>query len=301
MELIPPENQQNLNPNPVNPDTSPETSNQTENQPQQNAEGTPEAPTSAAYKIFDFVRASIFELFLVALFSILILTTFNYFNLIPLSSVFPTLSFLPQENNIHNELVSGTSETLNANLQNLSTCNSVVDKNIVLNYLVTCQNPLIVKNNTQQEIIQDIPNSSTSPNASVQINFSIQIKLNSTTKNNKSFTSGILINNDSTKNQIFIFYYPYTHTWLAEFVYSNSSKEFDNLYTTTISSIQNGNFSLTISEDGKTLSVLLPNGIMDIFNLKESLYSKSGTISFSSAVPPRSSLTVYSFNYYVPQ
>jgi membrane glycosyltransferase len=70
-------------------------------QPNQNSiSGMPaqtEVQKSIVVKILDFVGESIFEFFLIILFSVLFLTILNYFKLLPLSSIFPFLSFLPHQ------------------------------------------------------------------------------------------------------------------------------------------------------------------------------------------------------------
>jgi hypothetical protein len=70
-------------------------------QPNQNSiSGMPaqtEVQKSIVVKILDFVGESIFEFFLIILFSVLFLTILNYIKLLPLSSIFPFLSFLPHQ------------------------------------------------------------------------------------------------------------------------------------------------------------------------------------------------------------
>ena len=94
MEVIPPSSLQSQQ---QNQNIEPETTDQ------------PEVQTSTVWKIFDFIRSSVFEVVLIGLFSVIILTTLNYFNIIPLSSIFPALSFLPQQNSIQGSISNNNS------------------------------------------------------------------------------------------------------------------------------------------------------------------------------------------------
>ena len=295
MELIPPENQQNLNPNPVNPDTAPETSNQPENQPQ--------TQQSKLYKIFDFVRASIFELFLLALFSILILTTFNYFNLIPLSSVFPTLSFLPQQQNTQNAILNTISQDdityFSNNFPNLSSCNSSVGKNIVLGSLVKCNYPETFtssKKQVQYLLVPSTDQSSYVGTNGVQINYALKIDTNG------KDDMGLLFGDDATGNRFYIGYYPTRKSWGIQFLFGSTISDFTPLYSPPENSASHrAFFSVMVSGDGKTIGIIFPDGTIHAYNENLSFYTKAGSLPIVAILPPSSTLTIYSLNYYTPQ
>lgn len=293
MELIPPENQQNLNPNPVNPDTVPETSNQPENQLQ--------AQQSKLYKIFDFIRASIFELFLVALFSILILTTFNYFNLIPLSSVFPALSILPQQQQSSgNTYINNSSQDditfFNSNISSLSACNPIPNNNIILNPIINCKSPTKIINTGKNTMYTGIPNTNITGNTDIQINFALKITIG------KGYQpDGLMFGGDPTENRMYISYDNGSNSWGIQFLYGKTVTQFQPFYSVSSSSVQRVYFSALISKNGKQITILSPNGLIQAYSLKGSLYAKDGTIPVTAVVNPNSEVDIYSLNYYAPQ
>ncbi len=295
MEVIPPASIQNPLgiPNPVST-------------PNQNTEAAPqqeEAPKSTAYRIFDFIRTSIFELTLIALFSILILTTFNYFNLIPLSSVIPALSFLPQQQNVQNAAINTSSQDdliyFSNNFQNLAACNSNSnDKNIILNQLIKCANPQKFINTDKEVSYVFVPNSDqiVPGNKGVQVNFAL--KADSNGKNDL----GLMFGGDPSENRFYISYYPSFNAWGIQFLFASKITDFVPFYTPSNNSIsQRAFFSIKLSSDGKTLTVLFPNGDIESFNYNKSFYTKTGNLPITGLVPKNSELDVYSLNYYTPQ
>jgi hypothetical protein len=281
MEVIPPSNLQNSQVPNIQP--------QNETQPEEEKKES----------IFDFIRSSIFELFLVFLFLIIILTTFNYFNLIPLSSVFPVLSFLPQQNSLQNELISRNNRVFNGAPQNLSTCNPILDKNILLNYLVSCNNPKTIINSKSNYYDNPISTDGITTTQFIQINVGMEISVLNEKNQNNTFTSGLMLDSKSDKNGMYIFYQGYSNTWMVKFTYSKS-QEFESLYNPIPSNPEIGNFSITISPNGTTVNILIPNGLIKTFNLKESVYGNSNTLIPSIIAQPYTKLTLYSLNYYTP-
>ena len=295
MEVIPSSNLQN------------QQQNQNSNLGNQNVAGEtvaqPETQASTLWKIFDFVRTSIFELFLIALFSILILTTFNYFNLIPLSSVFPALSILPQQQNLQTAIINTTSQSDNVyfsnNFQNLSSCNNPNnDKNITLNQIIKCSNPQKFTNTKNNVTYSFIPNTDQASigDKGVQINFAIKVDTNG------KDDLGLMFGGDSTANKVYISYYPNQNAWGTQFLFGSKITDFIPIYSPANAlTSQRAFFSLRVSTDGKTLALILPNGDIKIFNEGESFYTKAGTLPITALLPSNSSITIYSLNYYTPQ
>ena len=282
MEVIPPSNLQN----PQTPITQPSADTQPDEEKKES--------------IFDFIKSSIFELFLVLLFSIIILTTFNYFNLIPLSSIFPALSFLPQQQTLNNYQSSTSSQDditfFNNGIMNLSACTPPHDNNIILNSIVTCKNPTKVLNSGQKPIYTRIVNSDFTSDSQIQINFALKVIQGKDYK-----PSGLMLGGGPEENRMYISYDNNSNSWGVQFLTGKDITPFESLYTTPSSSVQRTYFSVIISKDGKQIVLLLPNGIIQTYNLKGSLYSKDGTIPSTAVVYPNSEVDIYSLNYYTPQ
>lgn len=253
--------------------------------------------------IFAFIKTSLFELFLILLFSIIILATFNYFNLIPLSSVFPALSFLPQQQNTQSAVFNAASQDdiayFSNNFYNLSSCgNTRSDKNIVLNQIVSCNTPKKITNTTKETNYVFVPNTDQiiAGDKGVQINFAIKVNTNG------KDDLGLMFGGNPTENRLYIAYYPSQNAWGAQFLLGSKITDFvPTYYPTDTSASQRAFFSLKISADGKTLTLIFPNGDIETFNEGQSFYAKDGTLPITAVIPLNSTMTIYSLNYYIPQ
>ena len=290
MDVIPPsnlQNQQNLNTNQSIP--------------------TPENQAAESHginRIFDFVRMSLFEVFLVALFSVLLLATFNYFNLIPLSSILPALSFLPQSNNQQNNSIYSINQDdvayFSNNFQNLSSCNlSNKDNNILLNQLIKCTTPQRFVNTSNKISYSTIPNSDQQGligGTGLQINLSLKVD------SNGKDDLGLIFGGDPTQDRLYLTYYPSQNVWGVQFLLGDKVTDLTPIYYSPYSSnSQRAYFSLRFSGYGKTLSILFPNGDMEVFHQEKSFYTKYNNLPITTLIPKKSAITIYSLNYYTPQ
>ena len=280
MEVIPPVNLQN---------TPAITTPQVETPPEEEKKES----------FFDFIKSSIFELFLVLLFSIIILTTFNYFKLIPLSSIFSPLSFLPQQQQWSASSSNGASlddvSFFNSDFNLLSACNYKPANDIIINTIVNCNKPLTLKNNGKNYSFSSIPGTDQiQPNKStgVQINLAIKIINNSNTH------IGLVFGGGNDENRFYLTYYPSEKAWGDQFFLGSRVTDFSPVY---LSSVQRINFSLKISGDGKTVTLILPNGKIETINSNQSFYAKDNSLPIGALLPLNSQMIIYSLNYFVDQ
>jgi hypothetical protein len=248
--------------------------------------------------IFAFIENILFELFLIVLFSAVILTTFNYFNLIPLSSIFPTLSFLPQQQSMQTAINTTSQDDVtffSSNVSSLSACNPTRDKNIILQTIITCKNPTKIFNAGKNPIYSGIPNAGISSGDQMQINFALKI-----IPGKNHMQNGLMLGGGADENRMYISYVN-PNSWGVQFLYGKTVTLFDPLYQPPSSSIQRSYFSIIISKDGKQVTILLPSGLMKSYTLQGSLYSKDGTIPATAVVEPNSEVDIYSLNYYTNQ
>ena len=278
MEVIPPSNLQNTQ----TPITQPSADIQPDEEKKES--------------IFDFIKSSIFELFLVLLFSIIILTTFNYFNLIPLSSVFPALSFLPQLQSNQNFSLNQSKNDIsffNNNLKNLSGCEIYPAVDTTLSQIIKCSNPQTIINTSTKYKYQLIQNTDISSEGNLQISFALKINYQKLNYND----TGLVFGGDAKENRIVISYQPASESWGISFLYGNKYSGFKSIYIPYQKETR-ANFSLIISKDGKNLGILLPNGLMQLFQLEGSLYNRDGNIPTVASVAPGAQLTIDSLNYW---
>lgn len=263
------------------------------------------APAAEKETVIDRIKSWIFELFLISLFTVLILATFNYFNLIPVSSVFPALSFLPQQaptdrTNVDLSLQNDLSFFKN-NFNVLSACNPQVGKDLILNQIVKCNSPILDFNTGKDFIYDQVTNSDIQPNFDSSSSNQLQINIALKIIPHRGYKpSGIMLGGDPTENRLFIAYDLQSTSWGVILLYGKKISSFDPLYLTTLSTIERANFSITISKDGKTVSILLPNGVLRIYNLEKSLYTGEGTIPSTLVVAPGSEVDLFSLNYLTP-
>ncbi len=280
----------------------------TENQNQQqnsvivNVSQTNKLPNASfPQKFFIHAKTLIFEAFLIVFFSLLILLAFNYFNLIPLSDINPVFYALPRLQSRSNSFISGAasddSTFFNSGFPNLSACNPLVEDNIIINSLVSCTSPVVYKN-TGFKVTYNGVSTPIAPdqNKPLQINFAVKLVFGND-YNYKSGNDGIILGGDQAENRIFILYNYATQTWGVFFIYGEKLTQFQPIYTVTAGTTQRAFFSLLISPDGKQISLISPNGLLQTFTSQGSLYSKDGTISTSAVVAPNSEVDVYSLNY----
>ena len=256
-------------------------------------------------KFIDLINSFIFELVLIGLFSTIILTAFNYFNIIPISSVFPALSFLPQQNSVQKIINTASQDDISFfsnNFPNLATCdNSKFDKTLMLNQIIRCTGPqkltnTNVKNDTDYQYIQNTDNPEFIGDKGVQINLALKIQTSG--KND----AGIMFGGSETENRFYIAYYPEQNAWGIHFLFGKEIKDFIPIYTPpSISNTQRAFFSVNVTTEGKTISIVFPNGVIYSYSSDKNFYTKGGSLPMTAVLYKNSEMTIYSLNYYTPQ
>jgi len=272
------------------------------NQPNSQADSSESESKSLSLKFTGSIKQYSLEIFLIATFSVVILTALNYFNIIPISSVFPVLSFLPQQNQTQNNTIVASQDDLsffNSNFRNLATCdNSNIDKHLILNQIIKCTNPQEFTNTTNKTIYSFIPNTDqlSIGDKGVQINFSIKADTNGRDD------LGLMFGGDTTDNRLYLAYYPNQNSWGTQFLFGSTVTSFVPIYhPATTSTSQRAFFSLKVSADEKTLTLLFPNGDIETFNEGKSFYTKNGDLPITAVLPPGSAITIYNLNSFTPQ
>ncbi len=243
------------------------------------------------FVIFNFLRTGVFEASLIFFLLILMLATFNYYNLIPLSQTFSFLAFLPQKGG-QAGLTNSEISFFKNNLVNLSSCNPITN-DISLNNVVECDKPIKTLNNKNKVMYTTVPNSEVLGTNGIQINLAIGVNAG-TTRNR----CGVILGGGPDKNRIFISY-DLSGQWGVIFLYKNKVMDFIPIYSPSTSYPLLANFSIRVSKDGKTIAILSPDGIIHIFNLEDSVFD-NGTIPATVVTAPNSSVTLYQLNYYTP-
>jgi hypothetical protein len=252
-------------------------------------------------KLIDFINSFIFELVLIGLFSIIIVTVLNYFALVPLSSVFPILSFLPQQNSVQ-KVINTTSQDdiafFSNNFTNLSACNNTdADKNIILNQIIICSNPQKFSN-----LAKDVDYQYVTSDPSVISDKGVQINLALKARNNGKDDVGIMFGGGATENRFYLVYKQDQKAWGLTYLFASKSSDFIPIYSPDSTSIaQRAYFSINVTADGKTISVVFPNGIVYSYNGDKNFYAKEGSLPLTAVLPKNSEITIYSLNYYTPQ
>ncbi len=245
---------------------------------------------------FNYLKTFVIETILIVFLSSFILFTLNYFNLIPLSDIFPVFYALPKLQSQSSSFILGRNDDsyfFNSNYANLSACNPHLENNLSLNNLVSCSNPMIIKNIGKDVIFKLISNPF-SPGENVQLQINIALKLIP----GKGYkTGGIILGGGPNENRIFISYNSPSKTWGINVIYADKQTQYQPIYSVADNSVQRSFFSLLISTDGKQVSIISPNGLLQTFSLTGSLYSKDGSITATAAVGPDTELDIYSLNY----
>lgn len=256
-------------------------------------------------KFIGFINSFIFELVLIGLFSVIILITLNYFNIIPISSVFPALSFLPQQNSVQKIINTASQDDIsffNNNFPNLASCdNSNIDNSLILNQIISCTNPQKfinsnVKNETDYQVIPNTDDPGLIGDKGVQINLALKAQTNG------KDDTGIMFGGDSTENRFYIAYYPQQNAWGIQFLFGNKVTEFIPIYTpSSISNAQRAFFSVKVAEDEKTISIIFPNGVIYSYSSDKNFYTKAGSLPITIVLYKNSNMFIYNLNYYTPQ
>jgi hypothetical protein len=164
------------------------------------------------------------------------------------------------------------------------------------NIVEIVDNQVFIKGELLQNIIQ---NSSIVVTIPLTITTHLKVK---TENEGKDVTTGILFINDTSNtpakpaqvNSLYLFYYVPSNTWTLRYKYQGESKYY-TLYT-NIDELKEGNFTLAIAKDGKTVKVTYENGQRTI-SLPTSLYAITNRMLMNIQVASDSTLEVSSLMY----
>lgn len=287
------------------PDNKPSDQSLSLNDPSKQTDPNQPEQKNLLLKFIGFINSSILEIVLIGLFSAIILTILNYFNIIPISSVFPTLSFLPQQTQVQKIIVIPSQNDISFfsnNIPNLASCdNSNIDRSLILNQIISCVSPqkfinLNVKSKMDYQLIPNTNDPALIGDKGMQINLALK------TQTNGRDDIGIMFGGESTENSFYLAYYPQQNAWGIQFLFGNKVTEFIPIYTPLlISNTQRAFFSVKVTEDGKTISIVFPNGAIYSFNSDKKFYVKGGSLPMTVLLYKNSDMTIYNLNYYTPE
>lgn len=154
--------------------------------------------------------------------------------------------------------------------------------------------------NTKTKGLQTvIKNSQITVTKPVTLKVSIKIK---TENKDKKATNGILFTNDTSNslakpdqvNSLYLFYYHPHNTWVLRYRYQKTNK-FYTISTPPADSIS-GDFTILITNDGKTVKVNSPSGEKTI-QLPTFLYTITNRMVAKVQIEPQSTVEISSLTY----
>lgn len=235
-----------------------------------------------------FTFAGLFgEITIVIVLVLTILTTLNYFKIIPLSSTFPFLSFLPQQQKIQFKTpisISSPPATLN--------------RSITSRLLISPLENKIFNNKTINNQYIGVNKSAIKPTNSLRIDVEMSVSL---LDNDATGSSGLIFKNNfpyekQEYRHVRMFYYAKAKNWLLEFRSQGKSNYFliAKAPTNGVNFIK---FALLIDKKGKNITAIVPGVSSRTFKLADSLYANSRQMNMFAQVAPHSQLNIYSLSY----
>lgn len=218
----------------------------------------------------------VIEIVIVALLTLLIFATLNYFNIFPVSKFIPFLSFLPSQQS-----------TLRSNQSPFSKSEKV----LTVKSLISETKPKIVNNTTEKEL-NSFTKSITIPPGEMQIKVTMIFKPSTPSAQNVS--SGMRIGNGLKSNNpkvrwLSLFYHNPTKSWVLSF---RSEGKTQNLPLLKNDGGIVGNFTFTMNSNGNSVTILLPNGEEKELKLNNSFYASDRKMHVSFFAPSHSELEV---------
>ncbi len=220
---------------------------------------------------------------------ILILSTLNYFGILPLSSNFKFLSFLPTQTKSSSLFLSPNSGVGKRGNNALS--------NVVTRVLVRPIEPKKLVNGTDNFLFAPIASSS------VKIKDNIRIDMELTNVQGSSATQGssLVFRNsfkyqDSKYRHLRVFYYPKNKVWILEARSKNKSQ----FFTLKKENAKGPNFAkvgLIVNPSGKSVTLLVAGKRNKTIVLADSLYDSGKVMNSSVQIAPHSELDIYGLYY----
>ncbi len=215
-----------------------------------------------------------------------LLFTLRYFNILPL----PYASFFPHES--ITTLPNTTDKTMDNNFT-LTHTTIKRDQTTIEEFLNEKKSKTIT-NNSSDYINYTISNSLMKFTGKVTIDVELQATFSQKSPAKSSisihFTNAIVDIDNSYIRKLSILYYKPTHEWLLKYT-ANGKDFYFNAFLTTSENTK-VNVSLTISPDGKTITIFPQTDNEHIFNLSDSLYTLTNTIKTSVELAPHSQMKI---------
>jgi hypothetical protein len=157
-----------------------------------------------------------------------------------------------------------------------------------------------IYNNTEKKGVQNIIQNS-SIVVTTPLTISTHLKVETDNKG-KDVTNGILFTNDTSNtpakptqvNSLYLFYYLPSNTWTLRYRYQGENKYY-TLYTNT-GETKEGDFTLAVTKDGKTVKVTYKNGHRTI-SLPTSLYAITNSMLMNVQIASNATVRVSSLTY----
>lgn len=213
----------------------------------------------------------------VILFIVIILLTLYLFNVISLSSFLP-IKKATQPIGQTNSTGSGDSESK-----------------------INLINPTFTKvftNKSDQWSLQNVPNNKVRVSSALELNTTLLIKFDEDAPLNSNtgilFYNGLLVKDPNTR-RLSIVYLLKNKQWLLQYQSGKTVKSYILLNAAPANAF--GTFSLSISSDGKKVTVSIPNQTTKSIDLPASIYDITNQMTINILVGPKSNATVSSLNY----
>lgn len=216
-----------------------------------------------------------------------ILVSLNYFNLLPLSSSFSFLSFLPKEKIVPSQIKPVQVEQKNT----AQKPNIIAERQVISSDTQT-----FVNKDDKKYLYQVIKTSSL--NIPINTKVKIDAELTVTAVGDEQNINGLLFGDDLAKTDakyLMLFYYPKDKSWDLGYRHGDK-KVFLNIAQNSGEKIST-KISLSVSLDGTMVYVGLPNGGVKTLNLPESMYEDSRRLFTIAQAGPKASLEVTSLKY----
>jgi hypothetical protein len=229
------------------------------------------------------------EIVVVSVLVTLILSTANYFRVVPLSEFFPLFSFLPTQAQV-TDLTTGRGVSNDPQISSGAS-------SIRVRQIIGASDPLVIKNSSKEAVFSDIEKSHIEPDGQLRVDMELSIAFDAS---GSDTVSGLYFKNNfphdsPLRKDLRVFYSYKDNNWVLEFRSDGKS----SFFTLTKDSGKDKSIrvSLIISADGRNITALVPDTRGSIFQLKDSIYSNGNQMSMLLHVPPHSSLTVFSAYY----
>lgn len=243
-----------------------------------------------------FLKTSFLEALIIILLVTITLITLNYFNIVPLSSSFSILSFLPRTG-VPTTTPSTISQIQNIQLKTNNTIQSApsTNNNLELKQVVPAVQPKVSTNSGTASKYDYIKNSEVQPTGELRIDVELSVK--GRTPEDEKDQSGFLLSNGGREkiDLRFIELIYMKGGW--SLAYHHAEKA-DHTYLAPLSTTTGyGRFVMLIPADGKNVTVYLPDRQKKTIQLADSLYTSGNKMSSLLHIAPGAEVQLHTLNY----